>query len=80
MGGDWLNPANLATACYPCQQAKGNTSLERLGWTFRDVDTTSSWDGLISHYGDFWRAGGSPEPEIHMSWIKYFDAARRDGP
>jgi 5-methylcytosine-specific restriction endonuclease McrA len=80
MGGDWLDPTNLTTACWPCQQIKGNISLERLGWKLREIDTKSGWDGLISRYEEFWRAGGSPEPEVHRSWIKDFDAARKVGP
>jgi 5-methylcytosine-specific restriction endonuclease McrA len=76
MGGDWHDLENLVTACWPCQQAKGSTSLEQLGWELRAVPNPTGWDGLIGLYRGFWEAAGSPDPTVHRPWITAFERAR----
>lgn len=73
MGGDWDEPANLATACARCQYQKSNLSLELLGWRARRC--ASSWDGLTRFYRRLWERAGSPAGG-HQRWIAAFEARR----
>jgi hypothetical protein len=49
LGGSSTDANNLATACYRCQDVKGQWMLDELGWSLRaHVETT--WDGLTGYY------------------------------
>ena len=74
-GGAWSDEANLVTACWPCNAAKADLTLEQIGWSVRPIPT-SEWDGLTSSYPALWRAAGEPKPSLHQAWIKAFDRAR----
>lgn len=45
-GGDWKDPSNLVTACWPCQSRKGNYMLDELGWSLLPIADTP-WCGLL---------------------------------
>lgn len=68
-GGDWVDPENLATACWPCNGRKADFTLEQLGWEVRDVRERADWDGLTSSYPGLWRVAGKPKPRYHLAWI-----------
>ncbi len=74
MGGDWQDPANLATACARCQYQKGNLPLEILGWEVRR--DRPGWSRLIDQYATLWERPGRPHEREHTTWIRAFDAAR----
>ena len=74
-GGDWGEEGNLVTACWPCNAAKADLSLEQLGWRLRPIPVTE-WDGLTSTYQALWRAAGEPKPRLHAAWLKAFETAR----
>jgi hypothetical protein len=67
-GGDWLDPDNLVTACWPCNGRKADFTLEQLGWSVLDIPETA-WDGLTTRYPDLWRAAGQPKASFHRAWI-----------
>lgn len=46
LGGDWKDPENLATACWPCNARKGDRTLEDLGWDLLPIPEPDDWDGL----------------------------------
>ncbi|WP_081617759.1 HNH endonuclease signature motif containing protein [Amycolatopsis methanolica] len=58
-GGDPLAPDNIVTACWVCNSAKGNLTLDVLAWTLRDP-ADDGWHGLADHYADLWAALGRP--------------------
>ncbi|OXM64320.1 HNH endonuclease [Amycolatopsis thermalba] len=58
-GGDPLDPANIVTACWVCNSAKGNLPLDALGWTLRDP-ADDGWHGLADRYADLWDSLGRP--------------------
>jgi hypothetical protein len=68
-GGEWLDDANLVTACWPCNARKSDFTLEQLGWQVLEVDPGATWDGLTYRYLDLWQAAGEPRPEHHKGWI-----------
>ena len=68
-GGDWQASANLATACYRCQQQKGNL----MGWGRIDVEP-SAWRGLTEDYEALWDLMGRPGGG-HAAWISAFSTA-----
>jgi hypothetical protein len=70
-GGDWSDETNLVTACWPCNAAKADLSLEQIGWRVRPI-SSDDWDGLISLYPGLWRTAGQPKPALHKSWINAF--------
>jgi 5-methylcytosine-specific restriction endonuclease McrA len=74
-GGDWLAPENLVTACWPCNAAKADLTLDQLGWQLRRAPKTS-WDGLTGFYRPLWELAGRPKPSLHESWMKALAAAR----
>ena len=76
MGGDWRDETNLVTACWACQQAKGNSNLARLRWTLHEPERLADWDGLIETYPALWAVAGHPDPSIHAPWIRAFHGAR----
>lgn len=78
-GGDWSDEANLVTACWPCNAAKADLSLEQIGWSMRPIPTTE-WNGLTSAYPALWRAAGEPKPRLHQSWLRAFESARAQPP
>lgn len=73
-GGAWSDEANLVTACWPCNAAKANLSLDQIGWSVRQIPATD-WDGLTSSYSALWRAAGEPKPALHQAWLNAFSAA-----
>ncbi|MGI6869541.1 MULTISPECIES: HNH endonuclease [Amycolatopsis] len=58
-GGDPLDRDNIVTACWVCNSAKGNLTLDVLGWTLR-APADDGWHGLADHYADLWEALGRP--------------------
>ncbi len=70
-GGSWSDPANLVTACWPCNSGKGDFTLEEIGWELLDEDEVrSEWDGLTAGYPALWRAAGEPEAGYHRRWLR----------
>jgi hypothetical protein len=67
-GGDWLDPDNLVTACWPCNGRKADFTLEQLGWSVREVPKTD-WDGLTTRYPGLWRAAGEPKASYNRAWM-----------
>lgn len=68
-GGDWLDKANMVTACWPCNGRKADFTLEQLDWRLLEVDASETWDGLTSRYAELWRLAAEPKPEYHRSWM-----------
>lgn len=68
-GGDWRDPENLATACWPCNARKGDLTLERLDWELLPVPVPDGWDGLTGNYEQLWKLAGEPAPGTHEPWI-----------
>lgn len=68
LGGSWTDAENLATACWPCNERKGDLTLGQLGWKIRPVPGETGWDGLIGCYRSLWEAAGCPKGG-HASWI-----------
>jgi 5-methylcytosine-specific restriction endonuclease McrA len=68
-GGDWADPENLVTACWPCNGRKADFTLEQLGWEVRVIREREDWDGLTSSYPSLWRVAGEPKPSYHGAWI-----------
>ena len=69
LGGAWLDEANLVTACWPCNERKGDLTLEQLQWQVRHIDE-SSWDGLTGFYRALWTIAGQPTAEAHREWLR----------
>lgn len=67
-GGDWLDPENLVTACWPCNGRKADFTLGQLGWSVLEIPRTE-WDGLTTRYPDLWRAAGEPRANYHRVWM-----------
>jgi 5-methylcytosine-specific restriction endonuclease McrA len=67
-GGPALHNDNLVTACWPCNAAKADLSLDQLGWTLKPIENTR-WRGLTEHYEELWHAAGQPNPVHHQAWI-----------
>jgi hypothetical protein len=73
-GGDWLDDANLVTACWPCNVRKADLTLAQLGWTLKTIPHAATWDGLTGLYRALWEAAGSPRPAYHRAWMRAFGA------
>jgi hypothetical protein len=71
-GGSWTDPANMVTACWPCNAVKADFSLEQLGWSVRSI-ASSDWDGLTRYYRTIWEAAGRPDEAYHQSWLALLD-------
>lgn len=57
-GGGSELPGNLATACWPCNAAKGDSA----GWQTRDPDDADpTWHGLTDRYRELWIHADSPQ-------------------
>jgi 5-methylcytosine-specific restriction endonuclease McrA len=69
-GGDWEDPANLATACARCQYQKSNLPLEALGWSIMPIASQPDWHGLTAGYPNLWRSLGQPDKAEHSVWIR----------
>jgi len=68
-GGDWSDPSNLVTACWPCNARKGDLTLHQLGWSKLPI-SEQDWDGLTGQYSALWERAGKPKPVLHLSWMK----------
>src|SRR6266851_7824514 len=68
-GGDWSDPSNLVTACWPCNARKGDLNLHQLGWPKLPI-SEQDWDGLTGQYSALWERAGKPKPVLHLSWMK----------
>jgi 5-methylcytosine-specific restriction endonuclease McrA len=77
-GGDFQDPANLATACARCQYQKSSLPLEALGWNLRAPVAPGAWDGLVSEYPALWEATGRPDERYHAGWIRAFSTVMPD--
>lgn len=69
-GGEPYDMDNLATACYRCQQQKGNA----LGWP-ADKRPKRGWDGFTKSLEPLWHAVGQPRGH-YVSWAREFREAR----
>lgn len=78
-GGDWIDPANLVTACWQCNQTKSNVSLEHLGWSAGNPGA-EGWDGLTGLYPRLWEIAGRPNPVVHRPWLRAFSGFSPDVP
>ncbi|MGO9791733.1 MAG: HNH endonuclease [Solirubrobacteraceae bacterium] len=74
-GGDFQDPANLATACARCQYQKSNRPLGALGWELAPPSKLGAWDGAVRAYEALWDATGRPDARHHRGWIRLFAAA-----
>ena len=77
-GGDFRDPANLATACARCQYQKSSLPLEALGWELRAPVKLGAWEGMVSEYPALWEATGRPDERHHKTWIRAFSTALVD--
>ncbi len=68
-GGALVDPANLATACYPCNSIKADFTLEQLGWTLAPIRGTE-WRGLTEWYRPLWERAKKPKPGYHEAWLR----------
>jgi 5-methylcytosine-specific restriction endonuclease McrA len=71
-GGDWLDPENLVTACWPCNARKGDLTLELLDWGLLPIPGPDGWSGLTGSYERLWSIAGEPDPKVHRPWISAF--------
>jgi 5-methylcytosine-specific restriction endonuclease McrA len=73
-GGTDVTEANLVTACWSCNLQKSEFSLERLGWTLREVDASGNWDGLTHAYPALWERAKASASEadvrFHTRWLR----------
>jgi hypothetical protein len=77
-GGNWQDPNNLATACWPCNAMKGEFTLEQLGWRIRPVpENRTGWDGLSGTYLALWEAADRPVDDALRKWAALLRPARR---
>lgn len=67
-GGDWTDESNLACACWPCNQAKGNSARSER-FTAR-APSDAAWDGLTGIYPELWVRAGRPKPKSHGPWLR----------
>lgn len=72
-GGTDITLDNLVTACWSCNLQKSGFSLERLGWTLKPIDETSTWDGLTATYPALWRklapTATAQQEKYHRRWL-----------
>jgi 5-methylcytosine-specific restriction endonuclease McrA len=61
-GGHSRHPANIVTACWPCNAAKGDVPLDALhGWCLREpTEADPTWHGLADLHLALWHALGEP--------------------
>jgi hypothetical protein len=53
--GNWRDPRNLVTACWPRNSRKADFTLAQLGWRLIDPPDLR-WDGLVRFYRGLWLA------------------------
>lgn len=71
-GGSWIDPANLVTACWPCNSGKADFTLEEVGWDLlSEGEAQSDWDGLTRSYHKLWLVAGQPDPRHHERWLRF---------
>jgi hypothetical protein len=68
MTGSLVDPDNLVTACYACQQTKLWRTLADLGWERHGIPTTGR-DGLTGSYGELCRVASLTETRKHKDWL-----------
>jgi hypothetical protein len=73
--GAWSDLDNLRTSCWPCNQRKGDLTLEQLSWQELAI-AHADWDGLTNSYVALWTFAGCPKPTYHKRWITAFDLSR----
>lgn len=66
-GGDALDPANLATACWGCNRRKGDLRLEELHWQLVKP-SDSTWMGLADRFYPLWETTGRLKLGEEESW------------
>ena len=71
-GGDWNADENLVTACWPCNAAKSDLSLEQLDWPPPLPIPDTDWDGPTGVYRQLWDAAGGPAAGGHLRWMAAF--------
>jgi len=69
LGGAWLDQSNMVTACWPCNERKGDLTLQILGWSLHPSADTS-WDGLTTKYRRLWELAGRPTQHAHRAWLQ----------
>jgi 5-methylcytosine-specific restriction endonuclease McrA len=69
-GGSWEDIENLATACNPCNKAKGDFDLADLDWERHDTPPDPDWDGLLRFYEPLWKLVEPQLPQIakQLDW------------
>ncbi len=73
-GGSWSERDNLVAACWPCNSAKADFTLEEFGWQLLgETDVRSDWDGLTGRYAVLWDAAGQPDAQYHRRWFRALD-------
>jgi len=66
--GSWTDEANLACACWECNETKGRAAAT--GAFSRRAEPDRAWDGLTGAYPTLWRLAGSPQPRTHRPWLR----------
>ncbi|MEV4420002.1 hypothetical protein AB0L40_08500 [Patulibacter sp. NPDC049589] len=67
-GGDWTDEENLAWACWPCNQAKGNSAKSERFTVRAPADGRGTgWPGSIR---SFWVLAGRPKRSANAPWLR----------
>jgi 5-methylcytosine-specific restriction endonuclease McrA len=81
-GQDPNDVQNLTTACYECNDRKGNLTLEQLGWPW-PLPADVAWDGLSRLYPRLYKhyaqvRGAAPEPYFYK-WLRAVESTQPVG-
>ena len=75
LGGDSLDEANLACACWPCNLRKADLPLDVTGFELTAAPADPTWDGLSRSYRALWEATGRIDIGTHeRAWMRAIDA------
>jgi hypothetical protein len=77
-GGDWTDPRNMVTACWPCNSIKADPTLDQLGWTVWPI-SSDPWEGLAGLYRRVWEVVGRPDASYHEDWLGLLERESSDG-
>jgi 5-methylcytosine-specific restriction endonuclease McrA len=74
-GGSWTDPANLVTACWPCNTGKAELTLSEVGWELLpEVSVRSNWGGLSECCEVLWQHAG--RPAVYRDWLRALRVAQ----
>jgi 5-methylcytosine-specific restriction endonuclease McrA len=69
-GGSWTDEANLACACWECNETKGRAAATGAFSRRAEPDRALTWDGLTGAYPTLWHLAGRPQPRTHRPWLR----------